>query len=471
MKPASLIPLLLLAGCAAVGPDYTPPEAPATGTELLAGDGLEVDSLASWWDNFQDPLLSELIRTGLANSPTVEQAVAVFRAARAAREKTEAGFRPQFTADGSYTWSKQNGAVSTGWEDRIGASVDASWELDLFGRVRRLTEQAAAEEARLAYTVKETRVALAAGIASAYVSLRRYAIQIDIAKENINLQERSLARVKRRFESGDVPRYDVVTAEAQIARTRATLPQLEQNLLAAQLELDALLGMPPYATQAKIAEFPPVLRLPDTLPKVLPNDLLRRRADIRIAEEAVRAQTAAVGVAEAAYYPTFRLGGSIGISSPDLTPWSSYTRSVNIGPSVSWNIFGFGTWEKQLESAKATLEARVAAYRETVLQAYREVEAAWNACKLEAERSDDLLLSESSCSAALEIADKLYEFGEKDIEDVLNQQANLLTAREALTIHTFTRLSNHITLYKALGGGWTDEEAGQAEAQAPQISR
>lgn len=469
MKSATFIPLLLLAGCAAVGPDYTPPEAPATEAELLAGDGLEVESLASWWENFRDPLLSEFIETGLKNSPTVEQALANYLAARATREKTEAGFWPQFTADGSYTWSKQNGAVSTKWEDRVGASVDASWELDLFGRVRRLTEQAAAEEARLAYTVKETHVALAAEIASAYVMARRYAIQIDIAKENINLQERSVARIKRRYESGDVPRYDVMTAEAQIARTRATLPQLEQNLRAAQLELDALLGLPPYSTQAKIAEFPPVLRLPDTLPKVLPNDLLRRRADVRMAEEAVHAQTAAVGVAEAAFYPTFRLGGSIGVSSPDLTPWSDYTRSVNLGPSVSWNVFGFGTWEKQLESAKATLEARVAGYRETVLQAYREVETAWNACKLEAERSEDLLLAERSYTAALEIADKLYEFGEKDIEDVLNQQANLLTAREAVTIHNFNRLTNLITLYKALGGGWTDEQP-DAEAEAAEAN-
>lgn len=464
----TLLLLALFAGCAAVGPDYERPEAPKTGAELFVGDGVEADSLAFWWRGFHDPLLTELVEQGLRSAPSVEAAVARLRAARATREGTEAGFWPQFTADGSYTWSRGWGGDghTGGWNKRLGASADARWEIDIFGGVRREAEQAAAEEARLAYTLQDVRVSLAAEIASAYVAVRRYAALVDIAEGNLGLQERNAAIVQKRYDVGDVTRYDVSTSQAQVARTRASIPSLRQNLTAAQLELDWLTGQAPYATQARMIETLDTMSLPDLSPKTLPNDLLRRRADIRMAEESVHAQTAAVGVATAALYPTFSLGGTIGLSSPDLSPWSSYTRSVSFGPSVGWNLFGFGTWRKRVESAKASLEATVAEYRNTVLQAYQEAETAWVACLREAERTTALQDAERHSARALSIADTLYSNGERDIEDMLTQQANLLSAQENLVTHRATLFENAITLYRTLGGGWSDEAAARASARA-----
>ncbi len=455
----AVVLMLLLAGCAAVGPDYERPEAPKADTELFVGDGVEADTLAYWWRGFQDPVLTELVEQGLRSAPSVEAALARLRAARATREGTEAGFWPQFTADGSYTWSRGwgGGDRTSGWDKRIGASADARWEIDIFGGVRRSVEKAVAEEAALAYTLQDVRVSLAAEIASAYVAVRRCVALVDIAEENLALQERNAEIAQKRYEVGDVTRYDVATAQAQVARTKASIPTLKQDLTAAQLELDWLTGQAPYATQPKMAETQDTMSLPDLAPKTVPNDLLRRRADIRIAEENVHAQTAAIGVATAALYPTFSLGGTIGISSPDLSPWSSYTRSVSFGPSLGWNIFGFGTWRKQVESAKATLEATVAEYRDTVLQAYQEAETAWNACLREAERTTALQEAERNTARALSIADTLYTNGEKDIEDMLTQQANLLSAQENLVTHRATLFTNAITLYRALGGGWSDE--------------
>ncbi len=460
--------LALLAGCAAVGPDYERPEAPKAGAELFVGDGVEVDSLAFWWRGFQDPLLTELVEQGLQSAPSVEAALARLRAARATREGTEAGFWPQFTADGSYAWSRGWGGDgrTKGWDKRLGASADARWEIDVFGGVRRSVERAEAEEARLAYTLQDVRVSLAAEIASAYVAVRRAAALIDIAEENLALQERNAEIAQKRYDAGAVTRYDVATAQAQVARTRASVPALRQDLTAAQLELDWLTGQAPYATQPRMAETQDAMSLPDLSPKTLPNDLLRRRADIRMAEESVHAQTAAVGVATAALYPTFSLGGTIGISSPDLSPWSAYTRSVSFGPSVGWNIFGFGTWRKQVESAKASLEAAVADYRDTVLQAYREAETAWGACLREAERTTALQAAERHSARALAIADTLYTNGEKDIEDMLTQQSNLLSAQENLVTHRAALFDNAITLYRTLGGGWSDEAAARANGDS-----
>ena len=213
MKAAPLAILLLLAGCAAVGPDYEHPTAPQPTAELFAGDGVEADSLALWWRDFHDPVLAELIEQGLKNAPSVEAAIARLRAQRATREGTEAGFYPQFSADGSYTWGRGWGAGRRGWEDQIGASANASWEIDVFGGVRRAVEQAAAEEARLAYNIQEVRVSLAAEIATAYVNVRRYAAQVDIAEANLALQERNAATIRARFEAGEVARYDLVAAE------------------------------------------------------------------------------------------------------------------------------------------------------------------------------------------------------------------------------------------------------------------
>ena len=456
MKRAPLL-LLLLSGCAAVGPDYEAPKAPEVTAELFAGSGYETESLANWWRDFQDPLLCDLIEEGLKNAPTVEAAVANLRAQRALRESTEAGFWPQFTASGSYTWGRAWGAQRQGWEDNLTARGDASWEIDIFGGVRRSVEQEMATEARLAYTLQDVRVTLAAEIATAYVELRRYAAQVDIAEANLALQEKTASVIRERALVGMVPWYDVAAAEAQTATTRASIPSLRQNLTAAQLRLDWLTGQAPYATQARLRESLDEMTLPDLSPKVLPNELLRRRADIRIAEENVHAQTAAVGVATAELYPRFSLGGNIGLSTPDLTPWSDYTQSLNFGPSVSWNIFGFGTWRKRVESAKATLDAQIATYEDTVLEAYQEAEAAWDACRREAERTNDLRAAESFSAEALRIADQLYENGEITIDDVLTRQSSLLSAQEALVSHRATLFTNAITLYRALGGGWTDE--------------
>ncbi len=464
MKRVPLLPLLLLAGCAAVGPDYTPPEAPKAEAELFAGSGYEAESLANWWRDFQDPLLCDLIEEGLCNAPTVEAAVARLRAQRALRESTEAGFWPQFTASGSYTWGRAWGAGCHSWQDNLTARGDASWEIDIFGGVRRSVEQQTATEARLAYTLQETRVSLAAEIATAYVELRRYAAQVDIAEANLALQEKTAAVIRERAQAGMVPWYDVMATESQTATTRASIPQLRQNLTAAQLRLDWLTGQAPYATQARLRETLDEMSLPDLSPKVLPNDLLRRRADIRVAEENVHAQTAAVGVAEANLYPRFTLGGNIGLSSPDLSPWDAYTQSVNLGPSVSWNIFGFGSWRKRVESAKATLEATLADYEDAVLSAYQEAETAWDACRREAERTNDLRAAERFSGEALRIADQLYENGEITIDDVLTRQSSLLNAQEALVTHRATLFTNAITLYRALGGGWTDEPPPEEDA-------
>lgn len=459
MKPSRFLPLLLcLCGCAAVGPDAQTPNAPDAPGLFATESGHEVDSLAYWWRNFNDPVLAELVECGLASSPSVEAALAKLRAARATREGAEANYYPHFSADGSYTWQRGWGNQSTsGWNRNLSASVDASWEIDIFGGVRRAVEQAEAQEAQLAYTLQDVRVSLAAEIASAYVSVRRYEAQIAIAEANLALQERNVELVKKRHTSGDVIRYDVVTAEAQAARTRALLPQYRQHLTDAALKLDWLTGQAPYTFKERIVETQDTMHMPDVSPKALPAELLRRRADVRIAEMQVAAQSAAVGIAMADLYPRFTIGGAIGISSPDLTPWDSYTRTVRFGPSFHWNLFSFGYYQRRVDAAKASLEATVADYRNVVLEAYRETEAAWIAHHRETERTPALLDAARFCREALTIAEKRYDLGDIAIDDVITQQSLLLSAQENLVAHRAQLFDNAISLYRALGGGWSDE--------------
>ena len=455
--------LLMLCGCSAVGPEITTPEPPAADRLFSTEEGHEVESLAKWWHRFNDPVLADLVDEGLKNSPTVASALAKLRASRASREGAEAEFYPHFSADGSYTWQRGWGKQSTGgWNRNLSASIDASWEIDIFGGMRRSLEQAQAKEAQLAYALQEVRVSLAAEIAATYVAVRRYEAQIAIAEANLALQERNVELVKKRHKSGDVIRYDVVTAEAQAARTRALLPQYRNNLTDASLKLDWLTGKSPYAWQARIIETQDTMHLPEITPKALPADLLRRRADIRMTEMDVLAQTAAIGIAEAELYPKFTLGGTIGLSSPDLSPWDSYTRTVRFGPSFHWNLFSFGYWQKRVEAARETLEATVSDYRNTVLDAYRETEAAWIAHHREVERTPALLDAERFCREALAIAEKRYNFGDIAIDDVITQQSLLLSAQENLIAHRAQLFDNAITLYRALGGGWSDEASTNA---------
>jgi outer membrane protein TolC len=200
------------------------------------------------------------------------------------------------------------------------------------------------------------------------------------------------------------------------------------------------------------------MTVPKHLPRTSnPNELLRRRADIRVAEATIHAQTAAVGIATAELYPKFSLSGTIGVSAPDLTPLDDYTRTISFGPSASWNIFGFGFWESQIAAQEATLKATVADYKNTVLQAYQETETFWHACLNEISRHDDLAIAESATSRALDVADRRYDLGEADIEDVLTQQSNLLIAQENIVVHRANIFNHIINLYRSLGGGWSDE--------------
>ena len=437
---------------------------------LSVDDGAAgMDSLAFWWNAFRDPVLSRLIESGFESAPTVEAAVARLRAARALREGAEAAHLPQFTAGGDYTWSRrQGGGIRSGWEDGLGAHVSARWEADLFGGVRRSVEKAEAEEARLAYTLQEVRVSLAADIAAAYTDVRRCQARLAIANRNLQVQERSAELTRKRVEADSATRYDLTTAEAQVARTQASIPTLEHQLVAAELKLDWLSGRVPFSSHDLLNNTGDTMFLPDQMPSnALPNALLRRRADIRAAEAAVRGQTAAIGIAEADIYPKFFLSGMIGVSSPDLAPLSAYTRSASFGPSFSWNIFGFGTWRRRIESAKAHLDASVADYRKTVLTAYRETAEALDAYRRELNRTNALFEAREKTAQSLAIARKIFEAGESDIREVLTQQRSLLTAEEAIADHRAGVFSNAIRLYRTLGGGWSDEPRPEDGGGAP----
>lgn len=450
--------LIVAAGCS-VGPDYEAPTVEAPAVTLLSDTTQtnRVTELGDWWEGFEDPLLTSLVTNALAQSPTVTVAINQIRAARALLQSTERSNLPQISADGNFTESRSYGARESGWDHSLTGGLDARWELDLFGGIRREMEQAQAALDSKIYNWHDVELSLAAEVASTYLTVRKVQTLLSITRENLALQERNAALVRKQYEAQTVTRFDLVRAEAQVAATAATIPAQEAEYTQACLKLEYLCGQLPYSLKAALeAEPTATARLPVSMPGTIANELLRRRPDIRVAEENIKSASAAVGMEQANLYPKFYLNGSLGLSSPELSPWSSYTRTIGAGPSFAWNIFGFGYYSKRIESKKIELESAVESYRDTVLSAYQETEAAWQALLRERQRTGHLTQAMLQQQTAATIAESLYREGETDYSNVITARASALSAEQQLTEHRDQLLQDLIALYKALGGSWSE---------------
>lgn len=454
-----VIGLICLTGCR-VGPDYVAPTPidPPSAAHYLHGDGAMVsnDQLHVWWTQFNDPLLSELIDTGLKVNPSLLIAMHRLNAARALRDATDANDRPTISADGSYREARSGGANQTAWTSSVVGSVDARWELDFFGGLERALERSEAELMEQEYTLDDAQVVLVANIASAYFNYRRNQRLLETTQLSLDLRRRTIALGETRNAAGTVSLYNLTRSRALEKSVAASIPMLQAQMESAGLLLDSLLGTVPHTHAAKLAAEAQFAQLPKSIPTLLPNDLLRQRPDIRIAETAIRKQTAQIGIDTATIYPKFMLTGSLGVSSPEVAPWQDYSRLVSGGPSFSWNIFAFGYWRKILQYDEHMLQASVESYRQTVLEAYRESETAWQDYSHEIVRDEPLREAIAYREQALDIASKLYDSGLDTYDDVITCEQDLLVAQDLLIEHHYKCFSNLITLYRSLGGGWSD---------------
>ncbi|MDB5172788.1 MAG: transcriptional regulator, Fis family [Phycisphaerales bacterium] len=519
------VAVCLSTGCA-VGPNYREPQ-----TQVPAGFSATQPAtqpsttqpsaeIGRWWETFNDPVLDSLIDRAVKSNLDLRVAQSRVRESRYSTDIQRAGLFPLANADASYTrdrFSKTgfflggqqpvdvspgaSGVPNTGGPTTINRSAgkaatggtsaaaanngllsqlsqtefdvfqggfDASWEIDVFGGVRRSIEAARADEQAAVEARRDTMVSLLAEVARNYIQLRGVQRELDIAAANIRAQQDTVELTKSRFNAGLATDLDVARAEAQVATTRATVPGLRTTALQSMHRLGVLLGQPPAALMEELSKASPIPPPPPTVPVGLPSQLLRRRPDVRRAERQLAAASARVGVATADLFPRFSLTGSLGLAAGQFKQLGRLDSVYyTVGPSVSWPIFDAGKIRANIRVQNAREEQSLAQYQAAVLVSLEDVENALVAYSQEQSRREELQRAVDANRRAVDLANQLYSKGLTDFLNVLESQRNLYTSQDALVQSERVVSSNVVALYKALGGGW---EAQEQAAQSTDVA-
>lgn len=477
--------LLLLAACAlnflsacTVGPDYHAPHPamPARWSDtasVVADDGCA--TLPLWWTLFRDPLLNSLIERAVAANPDLKIAETRVREARAQRRVAVTGGLPTLDIGGGYSNTRRSERVADNvhTQDLFQAQFDAGWEIDVFGGVRRQIEAA---DATLAATVEDHRdvlVSLTGEVARSYLELRASQQRLAIARENSRTQEQTVDLVRNKLQIGLGSELEVAQAETLLAQTTAQMPGLESSAIQAMHQLALLLGQQPLALKAELAAPGPTLPVPPQVPAILPSELLRQRPDIRSAERQLAAATATVGAATAELFPRFSLSALFGVQSLSLGDLvSRSSRFWSVGPTVNWSLYDGGRTRAVIEIGESRRERAQLAYEKTVLTALNEAENAIVA--LDRERATQTALAEAVAASqrAVLIARGQYKAGITTFLNVLQGENALYQNQDKLAQSDQRLALATIALYKALGGGWQNEQPlPLATLEQPQSAR
>ena len=470
-----LVPALLaFAGCM-VGPSYQRPKAAVSANWLESGDPRisgESATYREWWRAFDDPVLDRLIERAYRENLTLQGAGVRVLQARAQLGIAIGEMYPQTQqAFGSVQYYRSSERAATGaafqgsfnyWQAQIGAQ--ASWEPDFWGKFRRGIESADATLLSTLAAYDNTLVTLTADVANSYITIRTAEERIRIARENVKTQEESLKIAEARFKYGTVTQLDVEQARTALLNTLASLPTLETQRRQARDALSVLLGMPP-------SEMTDLLTGPSGIPVSprqvivgIPADLLRRRPDIRSAELQAAAQSAQIGVAKADLFPSLTLVGTVSLLATNLGTfklsdmWSWGSRSIQVGPTLQWNILNYGQITNNVRAQDAHFQQLLVAYRNAVLAAQQDVEDNLVAFLQAQERADLLAQSVTSARTALRVAMLQYREGVVDFTTVLTAQQTLLSQQDSLASTLGTIATSLVGVYRALGGGWEVRE-------------
>lgn len=457
-----------VAGCA-VGPNYHWPEVSAPthwGEPLAGGETNASASLTAWWKIFNDPELDSLIDRAVESNLDVRIAQARVLEARAQAGIASANLWPSADVSSSYAREETSHhqpvlgslPIPAGVpfeNDVYQAGFDASWELDLFGGKRRATEAARAEVEASEYGRRATLMTLLGDVARNYTDVRGYQRRLAIANENIKAQEEALAITRDRFTNGLTSDLDVQQATTLLATTRAEIPTLEGSLQASIHRLGVLLGQQPGALLGEVSKTKPIPSAQPEVPVGLPSELLLRRPDVQRAERQLAAATANIGVATADLFPKFSLTGLAGFESIGASDWfTAGSRFWSIGPTVQWKIFDAGRIRANIKVQNARQEQALAAYEQTALSAFEDVENALVFYAKEQVRRRSLEDAVASSRNSLALSRKLYANGLTDFLNVLEAERSLYQAQDQLAQSDRTVSANLIALYKSLGGGW-----------------
>lgn len=464
--------LLLLPACLKVGPDYQPPESKLPPSWSQGSGALNQAALIKWWEIFRDPLLNSLIDRAVKGNLDLKTAYARVKEARHLLGAALGKVLPSADASGQATrqGTSENSAVSTGITySSYSMQLDASWEIDLFGRIRRNIEAAQADFQASEEDRRDALITLYAEVARTYLQVRTAQIRLITISENIASQKEVLELTLVRFKNGLASALDVSQARQVLASTEAQAPPIRIELTQNKTALAVLLGLPPAGLDQELDQ---VRALAVPQPKLglgVPADLLRRRPDIRGAERRLAAQSARVGVATADLYPSFTILGTIGLSAANTGDlFTSGSRIFSVGPGFSWKLFQGGAVRSQIKAADAKLEQNLFTYRQTILNALSEVENAVVALNQRRQQAVILRRAMLAAQRTLNLSVSLYKEGLADFQRVLDAQRTLFESGDQLVQARGAAASALVGLYKALGGGWHLPDQAQAPAAAGQ---
>lgn len=478
MKRCALPLLLLFSGCA-VGPDYQRPSVDVPAGYKEAGEWKVAQpqdgaGRGQWWEMFGDPTLDALMEQVEISNQNVLAAEAQFRRAQAIVMASRAAYFPAVTANASITRSRSpigviGGTTAGRTITNRSASLDAGWELDLWGRLRRTAESSEASAQASAADLAGARLSSQATLASSYFLLRTIDAQKRILDETVAAFQKSLDLTKNRYDAGVAAKVDVVQAETQLKSTLAD--SIDLGVQRAQLEhaIAVLVGKAPSAlaiapTPPASAAAPLAIKMPP-IPAEVPSALLERRPDIASAERLVASANAQIGVAKAAYFPSLTLSGSYGSRAGDAASWFTAPSTFwAYGPALAQSIFDAGLRRAQTDQAIAAYDATVAQYRQTVLAGFQEVEDNLAALRI---LEEEAKVQEEAVRAAREsvtLTTNQYKAGIVSYINVVAVQTAWLNNERAAMVVLGRRLVAAVTLLKALGGDWSTADLPESEA-------
>lgn len=418
--------------------------------------------LANWWESFHDPVLNSLVSRALAQNLSLEQAQQQIVASREVRNASAATLGPFVSAGGSYQRSRGSKNLGSGGggggpseSNLYQAGFDATWELDIFGQVRRGVEAANANLKAAVESRRALLVTLLGELGNDYMTLRGVQQQIAVTKANLKSQVKTVALLQAQIGGGIATQLALTSAQAQAQTTRSQIPELriqERQLIYA---ISLLLSVPPDTLVSQLSAARPIPGVPAIVPVGLPGDLLLRRPDVRQAEQQYAAATANVGVAEGNLFPQFTINGNIGYSASDAAKWfDASSLGYGIGPSVSWSILNWGQVGANINQEKALRIEALLNYHQVVLQALSDADSALAAYTRELVHEQDLALAVKENQQAVNLSLRLYRNGLTNYLNVLQAQQSLYLSQETWVQSQTAVSADLVALYKALGGGW-----------------
>lgn len=467
--PIALLAATALAGCA-VGPNYVRPSAPISPTFKEAAGWTpaapaELSDRGDWWTLFGDPVLNDLAAKVQVSNQNIIAAEAAYREARAAVAEQRGALFPTLTLNGSGTrsGSGSGGGTTTvvggdvvsggGARNTYRASLGGTWELDVWGRIRRTIEAARDQAEASAADLAAARLSAQGEMAADYFGLRGADIELALDQATVEAYQRALTITQNRYNAGIAARSDVLQAQTQLANAQADLAGARQQRQTYEHAIAVLTGQPPGSfTLAADPNW--AGRAPDVPPGV-PSTLLQRRPDIAAAERRMAAANAQIGVQTAAFFPSLTLTGSYGFASGELGNLFNASNSVwSFGGSLAETLFNGGARVAQLREARAAHDQTVAQYRQTVLSALEDVENQLIAARVLAEQEALRRQASAAADATEQMLLNRYKAGQVSYTEVVTAQASAYSARRALAQAVAQRQSTAVALIQALGGGW-----------------